>query len=264
MTQPHTTRRTTIRAVALGSIALGSIALAAPLAGCRGERAEKPPRQLLPDMDQSPKWRPQDESAFYADGRTMRKPVVGTVSWGSRVTLSNEEREHLLREDDAFYRGTDGKDFLTHIPIPLTRELLLRGQNRFNIYCAACHGYTGEGNGMVSTRWSAIVPSFHDPKYADRTLLTGKDGYIFDVVRNGRWDTAEVLDGKPHHTGNQRMPSYAHALSEQDTWAVVAYVRALQATHTTDLGSLPADERDRLERSRAEHPTFNVPEEGAP
>src|SRR5690606_28449424 len=101
-----------------------------------------------------------------------------------------------------------------------TRALLERGEERFNIYCAACHGYTGDGAGMVGRRWSIPVPSYHDPKYSDSAQRTGKDGYLFHVARYGL----------KNPDGSTRMPAYGHALDAQDAWAVVAYIRALQAS----------------------------------
>lgn len=218
------------------------------LPGCRGDRTDKPPRQLLPDMEDSPKWKPQSKSEFFADGRTMRPPVPGTVAFG-RVDFDPEayrasgwarlwldQRADLLKADDAFYRGVDADgEFLDRAPVAITRELLARGRERFNIYCSACHGYGGDGQGLVGQRWAIPVANFHDPKYQDVQQRTGKDGYLFHVIRNGV--------GEP---GALTMPSYAHAISERDAWAIVAYVRALQASRRMDLEALPAEVRSRL------------------
>ncbi len=220
------------------------------LSGCRESRSNEPPRQFLPDMDDSPKWEPQGGSPFYHDievpveahldhdegphlGRMMRQPVVGSVPFGAfpvavepdqfDPTLRDAlaaERDGYLRPDDAIYHGLaeDGTP-VDRIPIEVTRALLERGAERFNIYCSVCHGYEGDGKGMVGRRWSVPVANYHDPKYSDPAQRTGKDGYLFQVARHGL----------KNPDGSIRMPSYGHALDAQDTWAVVAYIRALQA-----------------------------------
>lgn len=246
------------------------LSAAAGLAGCRGERSDAPPRQFFPDMDDSPRFRPQDETEFFADGRTQRKPVAGTVAfsrWSGDVDAASfvesdwsgsilAERARLLKEDRALFYGSVGGDaasaefWLDDIPIELTREVVLDGQEKFNIYCAACHGYEGDGNGMVGRRWSYPVPSFHDAKYqfesgtgeaADRA---GRDGYLYHVIRNG-----VPNDTQP---GYYKMPSYGHALDEQEAWAVVAYVRTLQKARRGTIEDVPEQDRGRLNQQRGE------------
>jgi len=235
--------------------ACGLLALTAALGvGCRGDRSDKPPRAFFPDMDNSPRWKPQSETPFFADGRTMRQPVPGTVAFGrwadvpasvddaSWTKTFREEREDLLKEDDAFYRG-EGPDgsYLDFMPVRVTRAMVERGRERFNIYCFTCHGYEGDGKGMVGRRWAYPLPDFHDPKYTDRAQRTGKDGYIFHVIRNG-----VVINGE------QKMPSYAHAIGERDAWAIVAYVRALQESRAVPIDDpiIPEAQRQRLLRTR--------------
>lgn len=237
----HRTRSDSARR-SLAAIALG-VALVAPavlLGGCRGDRTDKPPRQFFPDMDDQPRWKPQGESQFFADSRTMRQPVPGTVAFGVWDGVSDEawaetyntRRADFLRDDEGVYEGRDAEgNWLQNIPVPVTRELLETGRKNFNIYCSVCHGYTGEGatgysddpvnspstGGMAGRRWSYPVPGYHDPKYFPGGEK-GQDGYIFHVARVG------VIDA----TGAQKMPGYAHAIDEHEAWGVVAYVRALQ------------------------------------
>ncbi len=230
-------------------IVLAALSALVLLAGCRGDRSDKPPRQFFPDMDDAPKWKPQGESGFFADGRTMRKPVPGTVPH-SRWSLASlpgqpeftaKARVDLLKPDDALYQGKTGpEDYLTWIPIPVDRDLIARGSDRFNIYCSVCHGYQGDGQGEVAKRWTMAIPSFHDERYKDRAQRTGKDGYLYWVIRHG----------VPKADGTLSMPSYAHALDERDAWAVVAYLRALQATREGDLSDVPEAQRGELERAR--------------
>lgn len=212
------------------------------LGGCRGDRSDRPPRQLLPDMDDSPKWEPQSQSIFFADGRTMRLPVVGTVAFGESTNPDEPGRERFLEASPAVFEGKDASGgYVDFMPVELTPELLELGQKMFNITCATCHGYTGDGLGTVGQRWAYPLPTFYDPKYSDRAQRTGKDGYIFEVARIGVYDT----------TGAQKMPGYAHALSIEESWAVVAYIRALQATRVP-IESVPeGSERSRLEGSRS-------------
>ena len=144
--------------------------------------------------------------------------------------------------------------FVDTIPIAVDRELLELGRKKFEIYCAACHGYTGDGKGMVGRQWSYNLPDWHDPKYKDRSLQTGKDGYIFHTARNGVVDAA---------SGTMKMPPYAHALSTHETWGVVAYFRALQKTREGVAADLGAAERAELDSKRAT-PSSTTPTTATP
>ncbi len=234
-----------------GCSAAALLALA-PLGGCRGDRAEKPPRQFFPDMDDQPKWKPQSETEFFVNGRTMRQPPAHTVPFGTSEVVSEDQwaarfssdRERFLRASYEVYEGSDEMlNPVEQIPVPVTMELLRRGRERFNIYCSVCHGYNGEGaggdrpagsGGMVGRLWSIPVPSFHDPRYFEGGER-GQAGYLFTVVRNG------VVTA-----GNQTMPGYGHALDAQDAWAVVAYLRVLQRSWRGELADVPESQRSQL------------------
>lgn len=232
---------------------LTAVALAgSALTGCQGDRSDQPPRQFFPDLDNQQKWKPQSTSEFFPDQRTMRLPPKGTVAYGymefsPEATIANpawaaawnKKRDLLLKEDSAVYLGTgpDGK-YLDKIPVAVDGKMLLRGQERFNIYCSACHSYTGDGKGTVGQQWSYALPNFHDPKYKDVTQQTGKDGYIFHTARNGLYGP----------DGAQKMPGYAHALNEYDAWAVVAYFRVLQESRAGSLEDVPENERSQLKQ----------------
>ncbi|MBL8763115.1 MAG: cytochrome c [Phycisphaerae bacterium] len=224
--------------------ALGMVGLSAA-GGCRGERSDAPPHQFLPDLDDQPRWKAQSKSEFYADGRSMRQPVAGTVAFGRAPDAADPRRADFLREDKAHYQGKDAKgEFLDTIPMEVTEAMIRRGQDRFNIYCSACHGYEGDGKGRVGAMWSYPLPTFYDPKYADKKERTGKDGYVFNVTRYG------VVDA----TGAQKMPGYAHALDVDDSWAIVSYVRALQASRLGTIQDVPESERAALEQKRVTAP----------
>ena len=245
------------------------------ITACHGDREEKPPHQFLPDMDDSPKWKPQSQSEFFADGRTMRQPVEGTVAyarWSTDFETYGKadwaapfvvERNDLLKDDEAFYKGVDESGrYVKKIPAVVDAALIARGQERFGIYCAVCHGLAGDGQGMVAARWSVAVPSFHDPKYSNPTEpdQKGADGFLFYTAMNGvpgpegnvmpTDDDATVM----RKMAARKMPGYAHALSERDVWAVVSYIRVLQESQKGSLADMPADVRARLEDYKAKLP----------
>ena len=237
------------------------LASASLLAGCRGDRSDKPPRQFLPDMDDQPKWKAQSQSEFFADSRTMRRPVEGTVAFSRRAIdpavaahaewgqMYLTERADFLEEDFPLYYGTDGESsFIDYIPVEVTMELIQRGEERFDIYCSICHGAAGDGQGMVGRRWAIAVANFHDEKYKDFAQRTGKDGYLFDVIRNGKFAGVEVVNGVPTHTGAQTMPAYQHAADAHDAWAIVAYIRSLQAASDATLDDVPEARRAEVQR----------------
>jgi mono/diheme cytochrome c family protein len=167
------------------------------------------------DMHHQAKIRPFRESTFFADGASARALPEGTVARG------------FLRDDAAFFRGqgADGK-FVEKIPVPITRALLVRGQERFDIYCSPCHGRTGEGQGMIVQRGLKRPMSFH----VDR-LRAERAGYFFDVMTNGFG----------------QMSSYAPQVPPEDRWAIVAWIRTLQASHHMPGDFLEKADRDHLE-----------------
>jgi mono/diheme cytochrome c family protein len=170
------------------------------------------------DMHDQPKMKPLRPSVMFADGRSARPFVVGTVARGS------------LREDQAYFAGRSGAGFVTELPVEVTPDLLQRGHERFEIFCAPCHGRTGGGDGMVVQRGFKAPPSYH----TDR-LRAMPVGYLFDVATNGFG----------------AMPAYADQVPPADRWAIVAYVRVLQYSQHAPLADLPAPGRTELERSLA-------------
>ena len=167
-------------------------------------------------MDRQQKYLPQSESKFFVDGMTMRKPVAGTVARGE------------LHEDNAYWRGRDDIDsVIAKIPIPVTMQLIERGQQRFNIYCSPCHGRTGDGRGIVVQRGLLPPPSFHD----ERLRKVG-DGHIFDVISNGI----------------RNMPSYRAQIPVDDRWAIVSYFRALQRSQNASINDVPAEMRGAIKK----------------
>ncbi len=185
------------------------------LAGCfRGTPSEKTPIHMNPNMDEQPRYDVQSKSAFFADSATMRVPPAGTVARG------------FLREDDAIYNGTnpDGTPVRVN-PMPITLQLLQRGQERFNIYCAPCHSRLGDGKGIITQRGLLPPPSFHEARLVDTT-----EGYIYSVISNGI----------------RNMPPYRFQIPVEDRWAIIAYLRALQRTQKATINDVPQDVRGTL------------------
>lgn len=174
------------------------------LSGCmRGCTSSRPPIHLNPNMDQQPKYRAQQESDFFYNGATMRIPVPGTVARGE------------LREDVAFYEGKDEAG--NHVAAnPLTADLsgdeldavLTRGHQRYEIYCTPCHAANGNGKGMLWDRAQIQAGDLHLER-----LIQAPDGELFDVVTNGLG----------------LMQGYRYPIPARDRWAIIAYVREIQA-----------------------------------
>jgi hypothetical protein len=166
------------------------------------------------DMHDQPKYIPLRPSSFFADGRSARPLPEGTVARGH------------LNEDTAFYtgKGVDGK-LVEQFPMPVTKEMILRGQQRFNVYCTPCHSRLGDGNGMVVQRGYRHPPSYH----IDR-LRQAPVGHFFDVMTNGFG----------------AMPDYGGQVQPADRWAIVSYIRALQYSQQASINDVPADARGQL------------------
>ncbi len=171
------------------------------------------------DMHDQPKFIPLRPTDFFGDGRSERPLLEGTIARGH------------LRDDAAFYtgKGPDGKPLDT-FPFAVTKEVIERGQDRFNVYCSPCHDRTGRGNGMVVRRGYRPPPSYH----SDR-LRQVPHGYIFDVITNGFG----------------AMPDYAAQIPPEDRWAIVAYVRALQLSQNAALSDVPPEARAQLDQGGA-------------
>jgi cbb3-type cytochrome c oxidase subunit III len=171
------------------------------LAGCRQ------------DMHDQPRFKPLAKSDFYTDLRSSRPLVEGTVARGQ------------LHEDAYLYTGMIGNSATPgdYMPFPVTRQVLARGRERFNIYCSPCHSRLGDGQGMVPSRgFAKMPPSFHIPRLQKAPL-----GYFFDVITHGFGI----------------MPDYAAQIQPEDRWAIVAYIRALQLSQNAPSTDIPAGQQ---------------------
>lgn len=167
---------------------------------------------LLPgcriDMHVQPRQNPLSRSNFFPDQRSERPLVEGTVARGQ------------LRADTYFYSGRIGNALGDYMPFPVTKEVLERGRERYNIYCSPCHSLLGDGNGFVPSRgFSQRPPSYHIPRLQKAPL-----GHFFDVITNGFGI----------------MPDYRSQIEPEDRWKIVAYIRALQLSQNATQADMPA------------------------
>jgi mono/diheme cytochrome c family protein len=231
------------------------------------------------DMHNQPRYKPYAASSFFADGKSARELVRGTIPrdytrrdrvfytgrlpsppvprpQGSDVLAQVDQSRPPPgtpdKEQLAAWRAIDAaeaagglmerreREYVDALPasmLPLTESTLLRGQERFEIYCAVCHDRTGSGNGMIVRKGFTRPPSFHSER-----LRAAKLGHFFDVITNGFG----------------AMPSYASQIGPQDRWAIVAYIRALQLSQWARIDELPAADRQALLRA-AETAKGNTP-----
>ncbi len=191
------------------ALTLAVMALAGLSSACSNFTSRQPPIWVWFDMKKQDKYKPQMKGAFFEDGRTSRTPVEGTVA------------QETYRPDTAYSTGiTDAGMYVAKNPEPLTREVLDRGQQRFNTYCAPCHDRTGSGRGIVPAKAVWVPGNLHDDR-----ILNFVDGELYHVISSGR----------------RTMPGYHLQVSEKDRWAIVAYVRALQRSWKGTMNDVPAE-----------------------
>jgi mono/diheme cytochrome c family protein len=166
------------------------------------------------DMHDQPKYIPLRESAFFGDARSARAPVAGTVARGQ------------LHDDPLLDTGQIDKADATVFPFPVDERLLARGRERYDIFCAPCHGRTGIGDGMIVRRGYRRPPSIHDERLRNVAI-----GHFIDVMTNGFG----------------AMPDYSDQVGARDRWAIAAYIRALQLSQHATLADVPDPERGRLQ-----------------
>jgi mono/diheme cytochrome c family protein len=184
------------------AVAMAIVVMTFAIAGCRQ------------DMHDAPRYEPLEASTFFADGRGSRMLVANTVARG------------MLREDDHLYQGKIGGELTDLFPMPVTEELMARGQERFDVFCSPCHGRTGQGNGMVVQRGFRAPPSYHEAR-----LREAPAGYFFDVMTHGFG----------------AMSDYAAQIPVNDRWAIAAYIRALQRSQEATIDDVPVALRATLD-----------------
>jgi len=184
--------------------ALAVLGLAVVCAGCRQ------------DMHVQPRYNPYDPTDFFEDGQSARLPVEGTVPRG----------DLMLGPNELLYTGKlDGKPAEV-FPFPASKEILDRGRERFNIYCSPCHGFSGDGDGMIVQRGFRRPPSLHEDR-----MRTAPAGHFFDVITNGQGV----------------MYPYGYRIAPRDRWAIVYYIRALQLSRQASISDLPDQDQKKLQ-----------------
>jgi mono/diheme cytochrome c family protein len=175
---------------------------------------------IIQDMDNQISYRTQARNNVFADRRAMRPPVPGTVALGE------------LEADEGLHRGRVGEAWLTDNPLQVTMPLLERGRERYDIFCATCHGLAGYGDGPVAKRAEQLQEGTWTPPSSFHTELvrSREDGHLYSTIANGI----------------RNMPAYGAQIPVEDRWAIVAYIRALQRSQNASIDDVPAEVRDGL------------------
>jgi mono/diheme cytochrome c family protein len=230
---------------------LASVVIVA-MCGFRGEHGHRTPWELFPDMVRQQKVRAQAPIDFFADGRGPRPPIANTVPVGYDIPkpqqktppgvppIVNAPRPEPAGNRIAFSEGTDyystgkmGDKWGTGIPVPVTEQLIQRGQQRFNINCSPCHGVTAAGNGIVKQYGLSTIATLQDDR-----IRKMADGEIFNTITNGK----------------NTMMSYGGNVSVADRWAIITYLRALQRSQNAAASDVPPEELAKLEKAEAKPP----------
>jgi mono/diheme cytochrome c family protein len=217
--------------------------------GFRGQKSTAPPTEIFPDMVRQMKVRAQAPLGLFADGRGPRLPVAGTVPIGyempkpnavagignaglaasatpASVTWSHPQAS-FSAGTDYYNTGKMGDHWGTGIPVPVTPELMERGQQRFSITCAMCHGAIAAGNGITKQYGLATVVTLQDER-----IRKMSDGEIFNTITNGK----------------NTMMAYGPNIIVPDRWAIIAYLRAVQRSQNATTADVPEDRRAELEK----------------
>src|SRR6202047_2698444 len=217
------------------------------LLGFQGQHRQVPGIEFFGDMKRQDKMKFQKPSSFFADGRAARPPVDGTIPMGYDIPGHPMQNSEVPKDDISsplgeFSAGTDylntgkmGDQWGTGLPLPVTAELLRRGQKVFTIACAVCHGATGQGNGITPKYGLLGIANYHQDKYRQTA-----DGQIFNTITHG------------YNT----MMAYGDKVNVKDRWAIIAYIRALQRSQNATINDVPEDHRAALE---AEQKAGNQP-----
>jgi mono/diheme cytochrome c family protein len=196
--------------------------------GFRGSHSRKPTLYIFPDMERQPKLRPQTANAFFDNGTSSRLPVAGTVARSQPVQVGDKLVYPWQDSPLTTGRSTGTTNFMEVNPLPVTAELLQRGQQVFDIHCAACHSKLGDGNGTPKRIGAmAVVANLHDKRIVELA-----DGELFNTVSYGKG----------------LMQGYAGTLPHRDRWAAVAYLRALQLSRLGSLDDVPEAARGALKK----------------
>ena len=190
--------------------------------GLQGKMSRKPPLELFPDMDRQAKLRPMEPNHFFANGISSQLPPAGTVARSQPIETANGAVYRFEESPVNSGRVAGTTNFIELNPLPVNAALIQRGQNRFDIYCAPCHGRTGDGNGI--TKKIGVMPAVAN--LHDKRIVEMADGEIFNTVSNGKG----------------LMGAAGPLLPTEDRWAVIAYLRALQLSWLGTTNDLTAEQ----------------------
>ena len=201
-------------------------------AGRQGDTSRKPPIEVFPDMDRQLKLRPQTPNGFFANSLSSQAYPEGTVGQSKPALVNGKE---IYSFDNVPYNTglpagapLGATNYIELIPVAVTGDLLKRGHERYNIYCAPCHGKQGDGNGIVKkVVTAAVIGNLHDKRMVEML-----DGEIFNVVSKGKG----------------LMQGYSAQIPVEDRWAVIAYLRALQLSRLGDVSDLPPELAAKLKK----------------
>ena len=196
--------------------------------GFRGCHSRRPPLYIFPDMERQPKLRPQTANAFFANGLSSRLPVEGAIPRSGPIQVGDKLVYPWQDTPVTTGRVTGTTNYVELNPMPVTAELLQRGQQVFDINCAACHSRLGDGKGTPNRIGAmAVVGNLHDKRIVELT-----DGELFNTVSYGK----------------TLMQGYAGNLPIRDRWAAIAYLRALQLSRLGSLDDVPEAARAALKK----------------
>lgn len=193
------------------------------------------------DMWEQPKVKTLGESEFFVSRQAALQPVPGTVPRG------------YLMEDEFLYKGIENGEIAKRFPFPITRTVLERGKDRYDIFCSPCHARTGDGLGMIVQRGYKQPASFHEER-----LRNAPPGYFFDVFISG-FEAAKANYEKRPQTKPPKEdvvhPVLSKQLKAEDKWAIIAYIRALQLSQHVPVMKLSPEEREKLEKGTQQEVT---------
>jgi mono/diheme cytochrome c family protein len=196
------------------------------IAGFRGGLSRKPPIEVFSDMDRQPKLRPQKPFAFMSNGISSQLPPAGTIARSQPIQTANGAVYSFENSPVNSGKISGTTNFVETNPLAVNAQLLARGQQRFNIYCAPCHSQLGDGNGITKKIGDMpAVANLHDQR-----IVGMSDGEIFNTITFGK----------------NTMGAYGPIIPAQDRWAIVAYVRALQLSWLGSTNDLSAQQQAAL------------------
>jgi mono/diheme cytochrome c family protein len=205
------------------------------LAGFRGSKSRRPPIELFPDMVRQNKARPQTPSDFFADERSSRARPEGAVERSQPYEINGKMvliggKPVFPYEDAPMNTGRipGTTNFIATNPLEVTRQLLDRGQERYQIYCLPCHGPAGDGKGITGKYGMISMANFHDER-----LVKMGDGEMFNTMSVGKLPL---------------MPAYGPIIPVEDRWAIIYYIRALQRSQLATVEDVPEAKRGELKK----------------